>query len=73
MRAIDSDVDSPNDVVDTLFVDSDDLLPQDDFTIPVTYMSFLGYFTTTLSFRLSCKYSYKCVIKEVERSVSIAV
>ena len=56
MRAIDNE--SENDVVDTLFVNLDDLLPQDDFTSPVTYRSFVGYFTTTLSFRLIRKCCY---------------
>ena len=53
MRAIDIDVnnDSENDVVDTLFVNLDDLLPQNVFTTPVTYRSFplLLQYNTELS------------------------
>ena len=58
MRAIDVNNGSENDVVDTLFVNLDDLLPQDDFTTPLPYLSFVQFFNTTLSFRLTCKCSY---------------
>lgn len=36
------------------------LLFQDNFTPPVTYQSFVQFFTTTLNFRLTRKWSYCC-------------
>ena len=60
MRVTDAD-NSSNDmqVVDTLFINLDDLLPGDAFTAPVSYSSFTpGYFTATLSFRVVCTDGY---------------
>lgn len=53
MQAVDND--SESDVIDTLFVNLDGLLLQDKFTPPVTYQSFVQFFATTLSFRLTRK------------------
>ena len=54
MRVIDADNSSTAmQIIDTLFVNLDDLLPGADFTAPESYLSFtLGFFTATLSFRV---------------------
>ena len=59
MRVTDVD-NSPNamQVIDTLFVDLDALLPGDDFIAPTSYSSYLRYFTATLSFRVYCAVGY---------------
>ena len=63
MRATDADIsgsDRINDYVDAIFLNFDfgDLSPGDDFSTPATYTSHVGYFNTTLSFRVFCAENY---------------